>query len=74
MMGGFVRLYRSKSGDTADSIAWAIYGRQDGGLVERLLDANPGLADLGPLLPPGLQVVIPDAPDPVLSEGVRLWG
>ena len=69
-----MRFYRSKDGDTADSIAWAVYGRQDGRLVEGLLDANPGLAGHGPVLPPGIRLIVPDAPDPVQSQGLRLWG
>lgn len=74
MTGACVRYYRSKDGDTADSIAWAVYGRQDGRLVEALLEANPGLADLGPVLPAGLRLSVPDAPEPVVTQGVRLWG
>ncbi|WP_420023778.1 tail protein X [Cereibacter azotoformans] len=74
MTGASVRYYRSKDGDTADSIAWAVYGRQDGRLVEGLLEANPGLADHGPVLAAGLRIVIPDAPQPAVTKGVRLWG
>ena len=73
-MGGFVRYYRSKAGDTADSIAWSVYGRQNDPLVEALVEANPGLADHGPILPAGLRLVVPDAPEPVTTQGVRLWG
>lgn len=69
-----MRFYHSKDGDTADSIAFAVYGRQDGGLVEALIEANPGLADLGPVLAAGLRLAIPDAPEPAVSQGVRLWG
>lgn len=69
-----MRYYHSKDGDTADSIAFEVYGRQDGGLVEALIEANPGLADLGPVLSAGLRLVIPDAPEPAVAQGVRLWG
>lgn len=72
-MGDCVRFYRSRDGDTADSIAWAVYGRQDVGLTEGILSANPGLADIGPLLPAGLRIAIPDAPQPAETQGVRLW-
>lgn len=72
-MGGCVRYYLSRHDDTVDSIAWAVYGRQDGRLVERLLDGNPRLADFGAVLPPGVVVVVPDAPEPAQSEGLRLW-
>ncbi len=73
MMGACVRYYRSKDGDTADSIAWAVYGRQDSRVVELLLDANPGLADAGAILSAGLRIVIPDAPEPEVATEVRLW-
>jgi len=74
MMEAFVRFYHSKDGDTADSIAWAVYGRQNDKVVEQLLEANPGLADRGPVLPAGLRLVIPDAPAPATGRQVRLWG
>lgn len=69
-----MRFYRSKAGDTADSIAWDVYGRQNARLVEGLLEANVRLADRGPILPAGLLIQIPDAPDPAPVQGVRLWG
>lgn len=69
-----MRYYRSKQGDTVDSIAWDVYGRQDGGLVESMIAANPGVEDYGPVLPAGLRLIIPDAPTPETTVGVRLWG
>ena len=65
--------YITKTGDTADFIAWKYYGRQDNRIVERLLDENPGLADIGPILPQGLVVSLPDLPVPAQQQGVRLW-
>jgi len=56
-----------------DLIAWRYYGRQDGQVVEQVLDANRGLADHGPVLPPGLSVLLPDIPEPEQVQGVRLW-
>lgn len=72
-MEACVRSYRSREGDTADSITWAIYGRQSDRLTETLLEANPGLADHGPILPAGLLVAIPDEPETTTSATVRLW-
>ena len=69
-----MRYYLSKDGDTIDSIAWAVYGRQDGGLVEAVIEANPGIGALGPILDAGVRIVIPDAPTPAIVQGVRLWG
>lgn len=67
--------YVTKEDDTADFIAWKHYGRQDGRIVEQLLDANPGLADIGPLLPAGMTITLPDleveAAD--TTEAVKLW-
>jgi len=65
--------YTTKQGDTVDYIAWKAYGTQAGQVVERLLDANPGLADRGPILPAGLKVNLPPAPEPEQEAGVRLW-
>ncbi len=65
--------YRSKDGDVIDAIAWRFYGRQDQGVVEAVLEANPRLADLGPILPAGLRIKLPVLPDPAPRQGVRLW-
>ena len=65
--------YLTRDGDTVDLIAWRYYGRQDGQVVEQVLDANRGLADHGPVLPPGLSVLLPDIPEPEQVQGVRLW-
>ena len=69
-----MRYYHSKDGETIDSIAWAVYGRQDGGLVEAMIEANPGIGAQGPILEAGRRIAIPDAPAPVIVQGVRLWG
>lgn len=65
--------YTTREGDTVDYIAWRHYGRQDGQVVEMLLDANRGLADRGPTLPAGLKVDLPELPEPERENGVRLW-
>lgn len=65
--------YRTSDGDTADYIAWKYYGTQDGQVVEQMLDANPGLSDLGPVLPAGILVNLPDIKPATAAQGVRLW-
>ncbi len=65
--------YTTKDGDTVDYIAWRHYGRQDGQIVEMLLDANPGLADRGPVLSSGTSIALPEMPTPEQDNGVRLW-
>ncbi|MFU6893247.1 tail protein X [Pseudomonas aeruginosa] len=60
-------------GDTVDSICWHYYGRT-AGVTETVLDANPGLADLGPIIPHGTRVTLPDAaPRAEQRQVVNLW-
>jgi phage tail protein X len=64
--------YRSKDGDMVDAICWRYYGRT-AGAVEAVLDANPGLADRGPVLDAGVVIELPDLPEPEPDQGVSLW-
>ena len=48
----------SIEGDTLDLICWRELGRT-AGVVEAALETNPGLADLGPVLPMGTPVELP---------------
>lgn len=60
-------------GDTLDAICWRHYG-STAGVVETVLDANPGLADLGPVLPHGTTVQLPDiTTQQQTSSTVQLW-
>ena len=66
--------YRTIEGDTADLIAWRHYG--DEARFVAVFDANPGLADLGAVLPSGILVRLPDRADTPPTGGagrVRLW-
>ncbi|KIC36562.1 tail protein X [Leisingera sp. ANG-M7] len=65
--------YRSKDGDTVDEIVWRYYGNQVRGALEIVLEANPGLADLGPVLPVGTSVQLPEIETPKEAESVSLW-
>lgn len=64
---------RTQQNDTVDALCWRHYGRT-AGVVEAVLDANPGLADKGPVLPSGLLVTLPElkaaAPE---RQMVNLW-
>lgn len=64
---------RTQQNDTVDALCWRHYGRT-AGVVEAVLDANPGLADQGPVLPAGLLVNLPEqqaaAPE---QQMVSLW-
>ena len=64
---------RAQQGDTVDAICWRHYGRT-AGVVEQVLDANPGLADLGPVIPNGTLITLPDAaPQAERRQMVNLW-
>ena len=66
------RTYRTRDGDTLDWICWKHYGRQSGA-VEAVLDANPGLADQGPVLAAGVPIALPDLAPAAATAVVRLW-
>ncbi|MCO7537808.1 tail protein X [Pseudomonas asiatica] len=66
-------LRRTQQNDTVDALCWRHYGRT-AGVVEAVLDANPGLAGHGPVLPAGLLITLPElqtaAPE---RQTVSLW-
>jgi phage tail protein X len=64
---------RATQGDTLDAICWRYYGRT-AGVVEQVLEANPGLAGLGPVLPIGTPVRMPAvATQATQRDVVNLW-
>ena len=64
--------YVTREGDMLDDICRRIYGKQEAGQLEAVLEANPGLASQGFVLPSGLLIVFPDLP--AKTDGtVRLW-
>lgn len=50
--------YRTADGDMVDLIAFKRFGTSKGA-TERILDANPGLAAMGAILPAGILIRIP---------------
>lgn len=58
----------SGDGITVSSLVWRRYRRPMPGLVEAVLDRNPGLAGLGALIPVGTRVVIPSVEDVVAAD------
>lgn len=66
-------VYATRQGDTVDYIAWRHYGSTDTEVVARILDANKGLAGKGPLLPPGLEIILPEIETTIKAQGIRLW-
>lgn len=65
--------YVTRQGERLDLICWRHYGRC-AGVTEAALEANPGLADLGPILPFGTVIMLPDAPPAREARPlVKLW-
>lgn len=65
---------RANQGETLDAICYRVFGRT-AGVTEAALEANTGLADLGPVLPAGTLITLPepaDAVQPVIDQ-VQLW-
>lgn len=66
--------YTTSAGDVVDYIAWKQYGRCDAAILNDVLAANPGLADLGAVLPAGVLVTLPDIVLPAnTTKAVSLW-
>lgn len=67
--------YTCRDGDTLDRVMWLAYETQSDDLLNGLLEANPGIADDGPVLSAGTVVIIPDADttETATTSEVRLW-
>ena len=55
------KTYTTRQGETVDIACLNHYGRTSV-VVETVLAVNPGLAALGPLLPLGTEILMPDMP------------
>lgn len=65
--------YTTKQGETVDLACLAHYGRTRT-VTELVLDANPGLAALGVVLPSGTVINMPVVETkPTAREIVKLW-
>lgn len=61
---------------TVPLLVWRRFKRPMPGLVEAILDSNPGLAGLGPFLPFGTVVNMPipiETTSTPSQEAIRLW-
>lgn len=63
---------RTDQGDMVDHIAFRYYGRVNG-TVEAILAANPVLMTHDPELPAGLELLLPEVPEPENQGVIRLW-
>lgn len=68
-----MEVVRANQNDTVDAICWRRYGRT-AGVTEIVLEANPGLADVGIFLPTGYPVQLPEIEEQSEQAGtVNLW-
>lgn len=68
-----VLYYVSREGDVLDGIVFRHYGSTSGLQVEAVLEKNPGLAELGPVLEGGVRIALPDLVELPPVVGVALW-
>ncbi|SME96259.1 tail protein X [Desulfovibrio gilichinskyi] len=64
-------IYRTKDGDLLDRICFKYYGRESA--VATVLEANPGLADKGPVFDAGIEIDLPELATPEKDQGISLW-
>jgi len=64
--------YITKDGDTLDYICWKFYAQQSGA-VEQVLDANPGLANKGPIFDGGIEIALPEIQTKTTVQTISLW-
>lgn len=64
--------YITKDGDVLDAICWKYYGSTVG-TVEKVLEANRHLAELGNIFSAGVKIILPDLTSEEESESVKLW-
>lgn len=62
--------YTTKEGELVDEIAYRHYQSRDH--LQMVLNANPGLAKRGPVLPKGVEITLPAAPE-VQKKYITLW-
>ena len=69
------RLTVEGDGITVSLLVWRRFRRPMPGLMELILERNPGLAGLGPILPVGtvLEIPVPTPRAPQLLDPIRLW-
>ncbi len=61
-----------QTGLTVDLVCHIHYGRT-ADVTEAVYDVNPGLAALGPILPIGTTLMLPEMPKQTTKPVIRLW-
>lgn len=64
----------AQDGETVDEICWRVLGRTQG-VTEQAHALNPGLAALGPRLPGGAAVTLPEIAETArpARQTIQLW-
>ncbi|HAT7523559.1 TPA: phage tail protein [Citrobacter koseri] len=66
--------YQTRDGDVLDAVCAARYGTENlSYTLTQVLEANPGLADIGAVYPAGLIITLPDLAPPVQNSAFSLW-
>jgi phage tail protein X len=66
------QIYVTRAGDVLDNICYQHYG-ETSGVVEKVLEANRGLAQRGPVLGTGIRILLPAIESDQTQDVVRLW-
>ncbi len=64
--------YITKDGDVLDAICWKYYNKTSG-VLEKVLEANRHLAELGAIFSAGVKIILPDLTQEEETESVKLW-
>jgi len=64
--------YVTKDGDVLDAICLQYYSSTTG-VVEKVLEANRHLAELGAIFSAGVKITLPDLALAIEPESVKLW-
>ena len=64
----------ARDGETVDEVCWRVLGRTSN-VTEQVLELNPGIAALGPRLPGGTELILPEVAEPgtPTRETIQLW-
>jgi phage tail protein X len=65
--------YITKDGDVLDAICWKYYGSTFNKTVEKVLEANRHLAELGSIFAAGVKIILPDLTQEEETESIKLW-
>jgi len=65
-------IYVTKDGDVLDAICFQYYGSTTG-IVEKVLEANRHIADMGAIFEAGVKITLPDLDQEEATESIKLW-